>query len=75
MSANPSPLRLISLNEVERRVGRSRWWIREKILEKKFPAPVNQDSRRVNFVEHEIDEYIARLIEERDRAAAKPEAA
>jgi len=65
------PRRLLSMTEVEQRVARSRWWIRQQINEGKFPKPVDLGTRRVAFVETEIDAHIDGLIAKRDVADAK----
>jgi prophage regulatory protein len=62
--------RLLSLVETCKRVGRSRWWVRDEVTAGRFPKPVSYGSRAVMFVEHEIDAWIEKLIEQRDRGAA-----
>jgi predicted DNA-binding transcriptional regulator AlpA len=64
------PRRLIGFNETCRRVGRSRWWVRDAVAAGYFPKPVTYGNRAVMFVEHEIDGWIEGLIEQRDQGAA-----
>ncbi len=61
-----APIRFLSLAEVERRMNRSRWWIRGKINEGKFPRPVSSGGRRCDFVESEIEKHQLALIANRD---------
>ena len=61
-----SQFRLIPMSEVEKRVSRSRWWIRDEINAGRFPQPVEIAGRRVVFVAQEIDQWIAGLIAKRD---------
>lgn len=60
------PARLLSLHDVCDRTGRSRWWVRGAILEGRFPKPVSTGSRSPRWVEHEIEEWIEKLIQQRD---------
>jgi predicted DNA-binding transcriptional regulator AlpA len=62
----PRPKRFIPLSEVERRVNRSRWWIRKEINDGRFPKPVTRKGRINDFVEDEIDSYMNELIAKRD---------
>lgn len=62
--------RLLSQAEVCRRVGRSRWWIRENVLAGKFPRPVSTGTRSPLWVDSEIDDYIDALVAQRDAAAS-----
>lgn len=62
----PRPARLLSLNDVCSRTGRSRWWVRAAVLEGRFPKPVSTGSRSPRWVEHEVDAWISNLIAERD---------
>ena len=56
----------ISLAEVCRRINKSRWWVRGERLAGRFPEPVKTGG----FVESEIDDYMERLIAERDADTA-----
>ena len=60
------PLRLISLAEACERSGFSRWWIRQSVIEGKFPRPVPTGGRSTKFVAHEVDQWINDRIAERD---------
>jgi prophage regulatory protein len=61
--------RLISLNEVCARTGRSRWWLRDEWTAGRFPKPLRL-GQRTSFVESEIDSWIRLKIEERDQGRA-----
>jgi predicted DNA-binding transcriptional regulator AlpA len=65
----PTTRRFIPQRETCRRVGKSRWWLREEILAGRFPKPIIIGGRNM-FVEDEIDTYIASLIARRDQQAA-----
>jgi predicted DNA-binding transcriptional regulator AlpA len=54
----------IPLREVERRVSKSRWWIREQITAGRFPLPVMLGDRP-SWVESEIEGYQQNLIANR----------
>lgn len=72
-SAPPAsaPIKFLSFADVQKRINRSRWWIRGKINEGKFPRPVSSGGRRCDFVESEIEKYQLGLIASRDADAAK----
>lgn len=63
------PTVLISQAETARRVGRSRWWIRDEVSANRFPRPV-KCGRNTMFVEGEVEAWIKARIAERDRMAA-----
>lgn len=62
--------KLERLNEVSARTGLRRSAIYDAIKRGTFPAPVKLGARASAFVSSEIDEWIARLIAERDARAA-----
>ena len=64
-------LRIIRRPEVERRTGKSRSSIYEKMAKGKFPKPVHLGPRAVGWVEQEIDQHIAAKIAERNRQTAE----
>ncbi|KLU15001.1 MULTISPECIES: helix-turn-helix transcriptional regulator [Xenorhabdus] len=59
---------LIRLPEVQRRTGYSKAWIYKLIRNGEFPKQVKLGSRSIAFIESEIDNWIAKRIEE-SRAA------
>ena len=65
-----SPLRIIRLPEVMRRVGESRSTIYDKIANREFPRPVKLGEKAVGWVETEITQYIQAKIAARDGKAA-----
>ncbi|MBV8848177.1 MAG: AlpA family phage regulatory protein [Methylobacteriaceae bacterium] len=62
--------RFVALPEVERRVNRSRWWIRNEINAGRFPKPVPINGRRIEFVDQEIDRWMDEQIAKRDGTTA-----
>lgn len=58
---------LIPQREALRRVGRSRWWLRDELTREasSFPRPVRH-GRRVMFIESEVEAYLAALVSARD---------
>ncbi|MGE4372904.1 MAG: helix-turn-helix transcriptional regulator [Xanthobacter sp.] len=63
------PVKLLSLTEVSERIGRSRWWITRNCRVGDFPRPVNTGTRYPLFIEHEIEAWVASLVEARDSNA------
>lgn len=68
MTNNQKPRRLLPLAEVMGRVGLRKTAIYERIARGEFPAPVTLGSTS-RWVESEIEGWIAKLIEDRDKAA------
>ncbi|MBD1229010.1 helix-turn-helix transcriptional regulator [Xenorhabdus griffiniae] len=68
MTMTASKENLIRLPEVQRRTGYSKAWIYKLIRNGEFPKQVKLGSRSVAFIESEIDNWIAKRIEE-SRAA------
>ena len=65
-----APLRLLNMQELEHRIGRSRWWIRERVMQDPhFPKPVEMAGRRVSFIEGEVEAWITGLVAKRDGVA------
>ncbi|WFQ79752.1 AlpA family transcriptional regulator [Xenorhabdus sp. SF857] len=68
MTMTASKENLIRLPEVQRRTGYSKAWIYKLIRNGEFPKQVKLGSRSIAFIESEIDNWIAKRIEE-SRAA------
>ena len=58
---HPRP-KLISIKAVAERVGLSRSSIYRLVAEDAFPRPVKVSERRVTWLEHEVDAFIAARI-------------
>jgi prophage regulatory protein len=52
--------------QVEEKTGRSTSWLYEAMAQGKFPRPI-RDGRSVRWLESEIDEWLDKLVAERDR--------
>jgi predicted DNA-binding transcriptional regulator AlpA len=67
----PATMRVISYDELKplKGIKFSRFWIRQMIAAKKFPAPISLGGKRVAFLEHEIDRWIFDRAAEREDAA------
>jgi prophage regulatory protein len=66
-----SPLAILRLKEVQARTGLSRSTIYQRVSNGAFPRQVSLGGQRaVGWVEQEIEEYLARLIE---RSRESPE--
>jgi predicted DNA-binding transcriptional regulator AlpA len=64
--------RLLSYDDLNAKgINWSRQWIRELIKEDKFPKPVQLGEGTPRFIEDEIDEWIASLINTRNRGEQK----
>jgi prophage regulatory protein len=59
---------IIRLKAVMSRTGHGRSSIYEKIANGTFPRPVPMGPKAVGWVDEEIDEYITKLIAQRDSA-------
>lgn len=59
---------ILRRKEVEARTGLSRSTIYKRINEGTFPAPVPLGEKSVGWVAHEIDEFLADCIAQRDSA-------
>ncbi|KAA0011163.1 AlpA family transcriptional regulator [Billgrantia pellis] len=64
----PGGNRLLRRREVEQKTGKSRSAIYEGIKQGTFPPPVSIGRKSVAWLEEEIDSWIAKRIEERNRA-------
>ncbi len=67
----PPPLRLISLEETERRVDKRKSFIYQAIRDGRFPRPVKIGSS-TSFVESEVEDWIRDQIAARDGLQARP---
>lgn len=67
-SAPPNPLRLISMNEVSRRVNFSKVHVYRLMKRGQFPRPIKVGAHRIAFIEAEVDDFIRAKIAERDAA-------
>ncbi|NCC23090.1 MAG: AlpA family transcriptional regulator [Alphaproteobacteria bacterium] len=65
-SKNPPALKILRLPEVIARVGLKRASIYHRISEGTFPKPVPLGPRAVGWLEHEIDAWLRRRLEERN---------
>jgi prophage regulatory protein len=65
-------MRIIRLAELKpiKGIPYSSVWIRKLVADGKFPRPIALSSRRIGFIESEIDSWIADRAAERDAAAA-----
>ena len=63
-------IRMIRLPEVIARTGHSRSVIYEKIKHHEFPQSIALGERAVGFVEHEVNDYLARSIDSSRKASA-----
>jgi len=66
-----SPLRLIPLSEVERRLTLKKSAVYDRIQKKELPSPVRIGGDTPRFVESEIEAYIEARIRERDEASSE----
>ena len=66
--------RLVTMRELIKRVPFSRVHVYRLIRDGKFPAPIKLGDRRVAWLEHEIESWIAARVTERDARPAEPEA-
>lgn len=66
--SNHKPKRLISLGEVTRRIGQSRWTVNRLIAEGKFPPPVRIGNRTM-FEDGEVSAYVEGLLAARERSS------
>jgi prophage regulatory protein len=55
-------LRMLRMPEVIRKVGLCRSEISDRVRKGEFPRPVPLGKRAVGFAEHEVNDYLARLI-------------
>lgn len=62
--------RLIRVNEVVNKVGKSRPAIYKMIRAREFPGPIPVSSRTVAWLESEVDEWIQSRIDMRDSKTA-----
>ena len=69
-AAAERPLKLIGLHAVSAKLNRSRWWVRDQINAGAFPKPVPLGGKKLNFLEHEIDDFIAEFARQRDNSSA-----
>jgi prophage regulatory protein len=60
---------IIRRKQVEARTGLSRSTIYKRVSDGTFPKPVSLGARAVGWIEAEISEYLARLIETSRKAA------
>ena len=68
--ANPNGTQILRRKQVERLTGMSRSTIYLWIQQGTFPRPVSLGPRAVGWVEHEIQEWLAERIENRDKELA-----
>lgn len=61
------PTRLIPIKEVVNKVGSSKSWIYSLIKSGDFPRPVSLGTRKVAWLESEIDEWIQQRVTERNK--------
>ncbi len=61
---------IIRRTEVLKRTGKATSTIYEQIRKGLFPKPVKLGPRSVGWVEDEVDDHVAALIEERDQSSA-----
>nr|WP_281720489.1 AlpA family phage regulatory protein [Nitrosomonas nitrosa] len=68
------PIRIIHLDEVCRRTGRSAAAIYRQMNASQFPrsVPLSPGGRYRGWLEHEVDEYLAKLVAERDSGQMVP---
>jgi prophage regulatory protein len=59
-------MRLLKLRDVEQKTARKKSKIYHDINAGTFPRPVPQGPKSVAWLEHEIDEWIAKRVAERD---------
>ena len=62
--------RILPLPEVEIQSGLKKRTIYDKMADGSFPKPVQLTKRRVGWLQHEIDSWIADRVAERDNVAA-----
>lgn len=67
--------RLVTMRELIKRVPFSRGHVYRLIHDGKFPAPIKLGDRRVAWLKHEVESWIAARIAERDAGPAEPDAA
>lgn len=63
------PLRVLRLKDVCERTGLGRSMIYQMEFEERFPKRVNVGTRAVGWVESEIQDWLAKCVAKRDRAA------
>jgi prophage regulatory protein len=62
---------ILRRRQVESRCGLSRSAIYRRIADGTFPKPVTiGDGRAVGWLAHEVDDFLARCVAQRDKAAA-----
>ena len=61
-------MRILKLADVESKTGQKKTFIYDAVAAGRFPQPVRLPGakRAIGWVEHEIDEFIAAAIRERD---------
>jgi predicted DNA-binding transcriptional regulator AlpA len=71
-SRKPSP-RLLSYRDLRELKGIkfSRQWLQVLIRAGKFPRPIHSGAATTDFLEEEVDQYIADLVKKRDAEAAQ----
>lgn len=62
-------MKLIRIKEVMNRTGLARSTVYKYINEDKFPKPIKLGARAVAWVESEIEDWINRIIQQRDSQA------
>ena len=73
--AKDNEVELMGMSEVEKKIGRSRWWIRKAVTASDFPTPVSLGGRRILFVRSEIEEWLKTKLAQRGgkRRSSPPE--
>ena len=66
----PRPLRLLNIHQVIERTGLSKSTIYKLEGEGRFPMHVKLTEQRNAWAEHEIDDYISNLLEQRPKATS-----
>jgi len=61
--------RILRLPDVKEKTGLSRTSIYNKIADGTFPAPLKLTTKSSGWLDSEVDEFIMRLVHERDDAA------
>ena len=61
--------KILRLPAVKTRVGLGRSSIYERVAHGTFPKPINLGARAVGWLESEIDEYLAALVERSRKSA------
>ncbi len=70
-ATTPTRSALLTVKEVEQRIGYRKSKLYQLVSAGAFPQPVRLGRRDIRFVDHEVDQWVAARIQERDATVGK----